>query len=86
MIVPLWGVHIGLDVTQIGLLAGLTAGMEILMFIPAGLVMDRLGRRYASAPGTLLLSIGLAAVPLTQSFATLLVAGIVAVQIVDRIF
>lgn len=78
LIVPLWGVHIGLDISQIGLLAGLTAGVEILMFVPAGLVMDRLGRRYASAPGTLLIAIGLATVPLTQSFAALLFAGIVA--------
>lgn len=77
VIVPLWGAHIGLNVVQIGLVAGLTAGMEILMFPPAGLVMDRLGRRYAAAPATLLLAVGLAATPLTQSFAALLVVGLI---------
>lgn len=77
VIVPLWGVHIGLNVVEIGLVAGLTAGMEIVMFAPAGLVMDRLGRRYAAAPATVLLAVGLAATPLTQSFAALLVAGLI---------
>ena len=74
---PLWGVHIGLNVVQIGLVAGLTAGMEILMFLPAGMVMDRLGRRYASVPATLLLALGLAATPLAQSFAALLAVGLI---------
>lgn len=77
VIVPLWGAHIGLNVVQIGLVAGLTAGMEILMFPPAGLVMDRLGRRYAAVPATLLLAVGLAATPLTQSFAALLAVGLI---------
>ena len=77
LIVPLWAAHIGLDVGQIGWVVGLTAGMEILMFLPAGIVMDRLGRRFASAPATLLLTVGLAATPLTQSYAALLVVGLI---------
>ncbi len=76
VVVPLWGAHIGLNVVEIGLVAGLTAGMEIVMFAPAGLVMDRLGRRYAAAPATLLLAVGLAATPRTQSFAALLAVGL----------
>ena len=77
VIVPLWAVHIGLNVVEIGLVAGLTAGMEILMFLPAGIVMDRFGRRFSSAPATLLLAVGLVATPLTQSFASLLAVGLV---------
>ena len=77
LIVPLWGAYIGLDVVEIGLVAGLTAGMEIVMFLPAGIVMDRFGRRFASAPATLLLAVGLAATPLTQSFAALLAVGLI---------
>ena len=77
VIVPLWAYHIGLNVVEIGLVAGLTAGMEILMFLPAGMVMDRLGRRYASVPATLLLAVGLAATPLAQSFAALLAVGLI---------
>lgn len=77
VIVPLWGAHIGLNVVEIGLVAGLTAGMEIVMFLPAGIVMDRFGRRFASAPATLLLAVGLAATPLTGSFAALLAVGMI---------
>ncbi len=77
VIVPLWGAHIGLNVVEIGLVAGLTAGMEIVMFLPAGFVMDRFGRRFASAPATLLLAVGLAATPLTGSFAALLAVGMI---------
>ena len=77
LIVPLWGAYIGLDVVEIGLVAGLTAGMEIVMFLPAGIVMDRFGRRFAAAPATLLLAVGLAATPLTHSFAALLAVGLI---------
>ncbi len=47
------------------------------MFYPAGVIMDRYGRKYASVPSFLIQGIGMALVPLTMSFGTLLMATLV---------
>jgi MFS family permease len=68
---------IGLNVAQIGLLIGLAAAVDMSLFYPAGLIMDRVGRKYAIVPTFLLQSVGMALVPLTTSFGTLLLAMMV---------
>jgi MFS family permease len=75
-IVPLWGDNIGLDASQISLIFGLSAGIEMAMFYPIGMLMDRKGRRWAALPCLLLLSVGMALVPLTSTFTGLLLVGL----------
>jgi MFS family permease len=70
-IIPLWGNHIGLTASQIGFLFSVAAGMEVLMFYPVGRLMDRRGRMFAAIPSLVLMSIGIALVPLTHSALTL---------------
>ena len=50
---------------------------DSLLFIPAGYVMDTYGRKYAGLPAYLLLSVGLAAVPLVASLPGLILVSIV---------
>ena len=77
-IIPLWGASLGLDARQIGLLFSLAAAAEVLMFYPVGRMMDLRGRRSTAIPSLTLLSLGVAAIPLTTDFLTLgLVAAIV---------
>jgi MFS family permease len=47
------------------------------MFPVAGFIMDRFGRRYAIVPCFFIFATGMAMVPLTGSYLTLLIAGIV---------
>jgi MFS family permease len=70
-IIPLWGNDLGLDARQIGILFSLSAGVEILMFYPVGRRMDLRGRKSTAIPSLLLLSLGMAAIPLTFDFLTL---------------
>ena len=60
VIVPLWGLHIGLDPATTTLVYGLMAAMDVLLFYPAGRIMDIRGRRWAVVPSMLLMASGFA--------------------------
>ncbi|MGH2609196.1 MAG: MFS transporter, partial [Tepidiformaceae bacterium] len=76
-IIPLWGEHIGLDAGQIGVIFGLTSAIDMTLFYPVGIMMDRLGRKWAGVPCLLVMSLGMLAIPATANFAGLLLAGLV---------
>jgi MFS family permease len=71
VIVPLWGDAIGLDVSQIGLVFGIMFAVETAIVYPAGIIMDRFGRKRAGVPCILILSASLTLLPFTHSFAGL---------------
>jgi MFS family permease len=75
-LIPLWGDHLGLGASQISLIFGLSSGIEMVMFYPIGMLMDRKGRKWAAVPCLVLLSVGMALIPLTSTFAGLLVVGL----------
>ena len=77
IIFPLWGDSIGLDVSQIGLIFGITFAVETAIVYPAGVVMDRFGRKRAGVPCLLILSVSLALLPLTSTFVGMLIIGVV---------
>jgi MFS family permease len=68
---PLWGDHIGLDPATTSLIFGLSGAMEMLLFLPGGMVMDRFGRRWVAIPACLILGLSLVLMPLTHSALTL---------------
>ena len=70
-IIPLWGDQIGLDPSEISLIFGASAALEILVFYPVGILMDRKGRKWAALPFISLLSIGIALIPLTSDVMSL---------------
>lgn len=76
-VIPLWGSHIGLSAGDIGVIFGLSAAVDMVMFYPAGVVMDRFGRKWTAIPCLLVFSAGMIAIPLTGAFAGLLLASLV---------
>jgi len=66
MLLPLFGAALGLRAEQIGLVASLTTVLEFVMFIPAGFVMDRWGRKYTLIPGTFIMAASLVVFALSQ--------------------
>ena len=78
LFIPLWGETIGLSVTQVGLAMSASGIADMLLFYPTGLIMDRLGRRWAAASSILVMSVSLALMPLTGSFLSLLLVGMLA--------
>lgn len=77
IIFPLWGESISIDVAQIGLVVGLSSAVDMLFFYPAGLLMDRKGRKWAAVPSLLTMSVGLALLPAAETFAAVLLVGLV---------
>src|SRR5262245_44488806 len=48
---PLYGASVlALDVAQVGSIVSLSAAIDMSLFIPAGMIMDRFGRKFASVP------------------------------------
>jgi len=77
VIVPLYGANIlGLDVKSIGFILGISAAIDMLLFYPAGYIMDHFGRKHAIISSMLVFTIGLAIIPLTRDFWSLLLTEI----------
>ncbi|ONI71876.1 hypothetical protein BWI15_17300 [Kribbella sp. ALI-6-A] len=75
-LIPLWGEHLGLSATDTSIVFGITNGIEMLLFYPAGVVMDRLGRVWIAVPATVLLGLGMLTLPISTTFAGLLAVGL----------
>jgi MFS family permease len=73
VIIPLWGTDMaGLGVQAVGLLMSIAAFVDMCMFVPAGLVMDKLGRKFAIVPCFFIQAVGMSLVPATGGFTGLL--------------
>lgn len=77
VVIPLWAESIGLDATSTALIYGLMGMVDMLLFYPAGYVMDRHGRLWISLPSMLVMGASFLALPLATGFASLLVASLV---------
>ncbi|WP_299445733.1 MFS transporter [uncultured Phycicoccus sp.] len=76
VVVPLWAESVGLTAAETALVFGAAGFVEVLLFYPAGSLMDRRGRIWVALPVTVLLGAGLLVLPLTS---TLVAVGAVAV-------
>lgn len=75
VIVPLYAADVlGLGPEAIGVIVSVSWGLDMLMFLPAGWVMDKRGRKHAIVPSFLTMATGIALIPLTQSFEGLMLA------------
>ncbi len=74
-VIPLWGEHLGLDPAVTSLVFGVAGGVDMLLFYPAGKVMDRMGRLWIGVPSMLVMAVALAVLPFTQTAAGLAVAA-----------
>ncbi|WP_103035166.1 MFS transporter [Castellaniella caeni] len=73
IVIPLWADHIGLDAATTALIYGLMGGMDMLLFYPAGKIMDTRGRLWVTLPSMLIMGTSLLAMPwMATGFASLL--------------
>lgn len=76
ILIPLYGASVlGLDVQAIGIILSISALVDAALFYPAGMLMDRRGRKWAIVPSFLLQALGMAMLPLAGGFTGLLVAS-----------
>ena len=66
VVLPLWGVSIGLDAQTIALVVGVSGAIDFALFYASGQVMDRFGRLWAALPAMLLMGLGFTALSFTH--------------------
>lgn len=66
VVLPLWGVSIGLDAQTIALVVGISGAIDFALFYASGQVMDRFGRLWAALPAMILMGSGFLALSVTH--------------------
>jgi len=74
-LIPLWADHLGLAPSVASLIYGLAGGIDMLVFYPAGKVMDQKGRRWVAVPSMIIMGVALLLTPFTGGATTLLIAA-----------
>jgi MFS family permease len=72
LLVPLFGVGLGLDAAEVGLIYSLSAGIDMCLFYPVGWIVDRRGRKWSAVPSLSLFALALFLLPLASGFVSLL--------------
>jgi MFS family permease len=76
VIIPLYAADVlGLDAGAIGLILSVSSAIDMTLFYPTGVIMDRWGRKVAIVPAFFIQVISLGLVPFAGSFAGLLAAA-----------
>jgi MFS family permease len=76
VVIPLWAEHLGMSPSASSLIYGLSGAIDMLVFYPAGRVMDRHGRQWVALPSMLLMGLSLVLVPFSHSFGSLLLPAL----------
>ncbi|WP_062387668.1 MFS transporter [Demequina iriomotensis] len=76
-VIPLWASYVGLSPEVSTLIFSISAGIDMLLFYPAGATMDRRGRLWTAIPSSLLLAAGFLLLPLTHGAAQVTAAALV---------
>ncbi|WP_428102387.1 MFS transporter [Candidatus Rariloculus sp.] len=76
LLVPLVGAALGLDSVQIGAIYSLSAAVDMCLFYPVGVLVDRRGRKWSAVPSMALFAIGLALLSTAGGFESLLAVSL----------
>ncbi len=76
VLLPLLGASLALDTQQIGTIVSASALVDVAFFYPAGVIMDRYGRRATAVPSSILFVLTLAAMTLADSYASLMAVAL----------
>lgn len=66
VVLPLWGVSLGLDASTIAVVVGVSGAIDFALFYASGQVMDRFGRLWAALPAMVLMGAGFFALAFTH--------------------
>jgi MFS family permease len=77
LIIPLYAASVlQLDVAAIGTIVSAGAVIDMMLFVPAGFIMDRFGRKWAAVPSFTVMAIGMAMIPLAMDYWSMLAASV----------
>ena len=77
VVLPLWTEHLGLSPATTSLVFGVSGAVDMLLFYPAGRVMDRRGRLWVAIPSMVVLGLSILALPWTTTLAGVTVVAMV---------
>jgi len=77
VVLPLWSTHLGFSPATTSLIFGISGAVDMLLFYPAGKVMDRRGRLWVAIPSMLILSGAILALPFMTTLAGVTVVAMV---------
>lgn len=78
LLIPIWGHTIGLNTSEIGLIASISAGADMVMFPLAGYMTDNWGRKHTAVACMSVLSFALLLIPWSATFTTLCLFAVLA--------
>src|SRR5699024_11901936 len=76
-VLPLWTEHLGLAPATTSLVFGLAGAVDMLLFYPAGKVMDRFGRLWIAIPSMLVMAVAMVLLPWTHPLPALIPVALV---------
>lgn len=75
-VLPMWAEFIGLDGTQTSLIFGISAAIDMLLFYPAGKVMDSYGRIWVAVPSMIIMGTAMIAIPFSSTIQAMAVVSL----------
>lgn len=76
-VVPLWAEHLGLEAALVAVIFGISSGMDMLLFYPAGSASDRFGRKSVAIPCMVMMAASFILLPATSTFLGMVLVGLV---------
>jgi MFS family permease len=76
VVVPLWADNLGLNPAVTSLIYGVSGAIDMLVFYPAGKVMDKKGRIWVAVPSMILMGVALLLMPLTGGAVSLMLVAL----------
>jgi MFS family permease len=74
-IIPLWCDQHGIDASTTNIIYAISLVFEVVLVIPSGAMMDRVGRRWVAVPTMLIMGLGYALLPLTHAALTITIVA-----------
>jgi MFS family permease len=75
-VLPLWMEHQDFDPAVISIIFGVAAGVDMMLFYPAGKVMDQFGRLWIGLPSMAVMAAGMAVLPFADSVPLVAVSAV----------
>jgi MFS family permease len=76
-VLPLWAEHIHVNAQTTSVVFGIAGAADMLLFYPAGKVMDEFGRLAIALPAMLVMGVSMMLLPFTGSVLTLTIVAVV---------
>lgn len=77
VVLPLWAESIGVSPAAVSLVYGISSGVDLLLAYPAGILMDRYGRRATAVPALALFASAFLLLPLATGFGSFVAVAVV---------